>query len=188
VESTDLESEEEPSSIVTSAAPSPAPSQSDGDPDSGMSKKQWKKAIMLVWRHAAQHKYANLFLHPVREDDAPGYKDVIHRPMDLSSVKRSIENGVINTDIEFQRDMLLMFQNAFMYNSSDHDVYEMAEKMRADVMQSIQDYLSTQLQLIVESSTPKVLRSRDKEGRRGGEVHDEGLLTPIKKRRTRADD
>ena len=79
----------------------------------------------------------------------------------------------------------------------------MAEKMRADVMQSIQvhththththtlrylhtytlcnpisvctltpplpcgflqDYLSTQLQLIVESSTPKVLRSRDKEG------------------------
>ncbi|CAI8014015.1 Bromodomain-containing protein 8 [Geodia barretti] len=188
VESTDLESEEEPSSIVTSAAPSPAPSQSDGDPDSGMSKKQWKKAIMLVWRHAAQHKYANLFLHPVREDDAPGYKDVIHRPMDLSSIKRSIENGVVTTDIEFQRDMLLMFQNAFMYNSSDHDVYEMAEKMRADVMQSIQDYLSTQLQLIVESSTPKVLRSRDKEGRREGEVHDEGLLTPIKKRRTRADD
>jgi len=159
-----------------------------------MSQKQWKKAIMLVWRHAAQHKYeqswviihtstrpglililpeismfgmgtrqvlmmytpcllryANLFLHPVREDDAPGYRGVIHRPMDLSTIKRNIENGVsvwpiittctctctcgciwpyvittilqtIKTDIEFQRDMLLMFQNAFMYNSSDHDV------------------------------------------------------------------
>ena len=83
-----------------------------------MSRKQWKKAIMLVWRHAAQHKYdqppqvdslvypqsppvcyilyryANLFLHPVRDDDAPGYRDVIHRPMDLSSIKRNIENGV----------------------------------------------------------------------------------------------
>ena len=95
-------------------------------------------------------RYANLFLHPVRDDDAPGYRDVIHRPMDLSSIKRNIENGVsclvtassinnfcpiyviqlyvifplqvITTDIEFQRDMLLMFQNAFMYNSSDHDV------------------------------------------------------------------
>ena len=39
-------------------------------------------------------RYANLFLHAVREDDAPGYKDVVHRPMDLSSIKRSIENGV----------------------------------------------------------------------------------------------
>ena len=66
----------------------------------------------------------------------------------------------------------------------------MAERMRADVMQSIQvalsvsmthshsiitytspphtqDYLTTQLQLIVESSTPKVLRSRDREGQLG---------------------
>ena len=133
-------------------------------------------------------RYANLFLHPVRDDDAPGYRDVIHRPMDLSSIKRNIETGVSPkmtvcvcvcqvpfitlciqvtiTDTEFQRDMLLMFQNAFMYNSSDHDVlvfyiriyiqcihdqtlflslcvcvlfsYDMAEKMRADVMQSIQ--------------------------------------------------
>lgn len=30
---------------------------------------------------------------------------------------------VTRTDTEFQRDMLLMFQNAFMYNSSDHAVY-----------------------------------------------------------------
>ena len=87
-------------------------------------------------------RYANLFLHPVRDDDAPGYRDVIHRPMDLSTTKRNIETGVsglistlalslkavfclcqvTTTDTEFQRDMLLMFQNAFMYNSSDHDV------------------------------------------------------------------
>ena len=39
-------------------------------------------------------RYANLFLHPVREDDAPGYRGVIHRPMDLSTIKRNIENGV----------------------------------------------------------------------------------------------
>ena len=39
-------------------------------------------------------RYANLFLHPVREDDAPVYRDVIFRPMDLSSIKRSIETGV----------------------------------------------------------------------------------------------
>ena len=32
----------------------------------------------------------------------------------------------------------------------------------------LQDYLTTQLQLVVESSTPKILRSRDKEGMANG--------------------
>ena len=63
------------------------------------------------------------------------------RPMDLSTIKKKIESGVsgpalsglahhplflysqlIKTDIEFQRDILLMFQNAFMYNNSEHEV------------------------------------------------------------------
>ena len=48
--------------------------------------------------------------------------DLFHRPMDLTSIKKNVEGGVIRTDIEFQRDILLMFQNALMYNSSDHDV------------------------------------------------------------------
>ena len=34
----------------------------------------------------------------------------------------SCDYQVIYNDIGFQRDMLLMFQNALMYNSSDHDV------------------------------------------------------------------
>lgn len=86
--------------------------------------------------------------------------------MDLSSIKKKIELGVkihllklllsrsiiiyiilclcyfcvqsIKTDMEFQRDMLLMFQNAFMYNSSDHDVFFMAQFMKSDVMENIQ--------------------------------------------------
>ena len=47
--------------------------------------------------------------------------------------------------MEFQRDMLLMFQNAFMYNSSDHDVFFMAQSMKADVMENIQVSSSIQL-------------------------------------------
>ena len=72
----------------------------------------------------------------------------------------------IKTDMEFQRDMLLMFQNAFMYNNTEHEVsvypsnpsplytvltpslppslslslsrYFMAQEMRNDVMENIQ--------------------------------------------------
>ena len=50
------------------------------------------------------------------------YPSCTIRPMDLSLIKKKIETGVIRNDMEFQRDMLLMFQNAIMYNSSNHDV------------------------------------------------------------------
>lgn len=190
VESTDLESEEEPTSSLPSTAPSPAPSQSELDPEALQAHRQWKKAIMLVWRHAAQHKFANLFMYPVKEDDAPGYADVILRPMSLQVIKKKLESGGIKSDNEFQRDILLLFQNAFMYNSSDHDVYQMAEEMHADVMENIQDYLATQaqLQLLSQPNTPKQLRSREA---RKGDSHEEGGVfspVPTKKRRTRADD
>ena len=50
-----------------------------GDTESQHARRSWRKSIILVWRAAAQHKYANLFLHRVKDEDAPGYHDVIHR-------------------------------------------------------------------------------------------------------------
>ncbi|XP_073241248.1 bromodomain-containing protein 8-like isoform X3 [Porites lutea] len=127
---------------------SPASQVSQGSSDEQeaiQAQKTWKKSIMLVWRAAANHKYANVFLHPVTDDEAPGYHSIVFRPMDLSSIKKNIENGTIRTTSEFQRDMMLMFQNALMYNSADHDVYRMAEEMRDDVMEQIQSYIATQI-------------------------------------------
>ena len=63
---------------------------------------------------------------------------VISRPKDLTIIKRHIENGTIRTTAEFQRDMMLMFTNAIMYNSSNHDVYKMAEEMYNDTMEQIE--------------------------------------------------
>jgi hypothetical protein len=83
-------------------------------------------------------RFANVFLHPVTEDIAPGYKIVVHRPMDLSAIKKNIETGHTRTTSEFQRDMMLMFTNAIMYNNSDHNVYNMAVTMYDDVMVSIE--------------------------------------------------
>lgn len=121
--------------------------------------KVWKKSIMLVWRAAANHKYANVFLHPVTDEMAPGYHSIVYRPMDLLTIKKNIENGYIKTTLEFQRDMMLMFQNAIMYNSSDHDVFHMAIEMQKEVMGHIQDFLATQL--MVKTTETKSLRGRD---------------------------
>ncbi|XP_010868860.2 bromodomain-containing protein 8 isoform X2 [Esox lucius] len=145
---------------------SPASSQfsmSSEDQEAIQAQKIWKKAIMLVWRAAANHRYANVFLQPVTDDIAPGYHGIVHRPMDLSTIKKNIETGLIRTTAEFQRDIMLMFQNAVMYNSSDHDVFHMALEMQRDVLEQIQQFLATQLIMQTSESgiSAKSLRGRD---------------------------
>lgn len=87
----------------------------------------------------------------------------LHRPMDLATIKKNIETGLIRTTAEFQRDIMLMFQNAVMYNSLDHDVHHMALEMQRDVLEQIQQFLATQL--IMETSesgiSAKSLRGRE---------------------------
>lgn len=83
--------------------------------------------------------------------------------MDLSAIKKNIESGQIRTTAEFQRDIMLMFQNAVMYNSSDHDVYHMALEMQRDVLEQIQQFLATQLIMQTSESGigTKSLRGRE---------------------------
>lgn len=83
--------------------------------------------------------------------------------MDLFTIKKNIENGLIRTTAEFQRDIMLMFQNAVMYNSSDHDVFHLAVDMQRDVLEQIQQFLATQLIMQTSESgiSAKSLRGRD---------------------------
>ncbi|KAM8900577.1 bromodomain-containing protein 8-like isoform 2-T2 [Spinachia spinachia] len=155
-----------PHAAAASASCSPASSQFSAcseDHESLQAHKIWKKAIMLVWRAAANHRYANVFLQPVTDEIAPGYHGIVQRPMDLGAIKKSIETGSIRNTAEFQRDIMLMFQNAVMYNSLDHDVYHMALEMQRDVLEQIQQFLATQL--IMETSesgiSAKSLRGRE---------------------------
>ncbi|XP_071948670.1 uncharacterized protein [Antedon mediterranea] len=155
--------------------------------DQDHSYRAWRKAIMLVWRAAASHKCANVFLNPVTDEIAPGYSSVVFRPMDLYTIKKHIESGEIRSTPEFQRDMMLMFNNAVMYNSSDHNVYLMAKNMQNDVMRHIEDFIATQI-MVPQTESGKVLRARETSSRRDasdknqsdGEHH-------TKKRRVRSD-
>ncbi|XP_038221363.1 bromodomain-containing protein 8 [Zerene cesonia] len=89
----------------------------------------WRKSVMLVYGRLCAHKYASLFLRPITDEEAPGYSSLIKRPMDLSTIRRNIDSGVIRTTAQFQRDVLLMLSNALIYNSSSHSVYTMAKEM-----------------------------------------------------------
>ncbi|XP_046383670.1 titin homolog isoform X2 [Ischnura elegans] len=116
----------------------------------------WKKAILLVWSRLATHKFASIFLRPITNEQAPGYHNVVYRPVDLYTIKKNVENGVIRTTQHFQRDVMLMFLNAIMYNSSDHDVHRMSLQMQEESLQHIQILLEA-------SEAPKILRRETRE-------------------------
>ncbi|KAL0110817.1 hypothetical protein PUN28_014043 [Cardiocondyla obscurior] len=104
----------------------------------GADYRAWKKAVMLVYNRLATHKYASVFLRPITEDQAPGYHSVIFRPMDLSTIKKNIDNGTIRSTTHFQRDVMLMFQNAIMYNKHDTFIFKMAVTMQEECLQHMQ--------------------------------------------------
>ncbi|RUS69833.1 hypothetical protein EGW08_022402 [Elysia chlorotica] len=184
------------SSILSESFPnSPASMSMGSDTEEEKSFKQWKKSIMLVWRAAATHKYANVFLHPVTNDIAPGYHSVVLRPMDLSTIKKNVETGVIRTTVDFQRDMMLMFTNATMYNSSDHNVFKMAKEMYDDVMQHLEQYVNTQMMMqtndgknLRQSRRPDASDKEDDQKKRRASVDISESGGKAKKRKTRMDE
>ncbi|KAA0189451.1 hypothetical protein HAZT_HAZT007867 [Hyalella azteca] len=59
-------------------------------------------------------------------------------PMDLQTIKRNIEGGVIRTTEEFQRDVMLMCINAVTYNTRGHNVHDMATRLMSDALAKIE--------------------------------------------------
>lgn len=95
-------------------------------------KKSSKPFLFSLLEAMASHRFGTIFESPVRKSDAPDYYSVIKRPMDLKTIKGKIKDGRIERIDELERDVLLMFSNAMMYNAPDSQVYEMAKEMMKD--------------------------------------------------------
>ncbi|XP_010217128.1 PREDICTED: bromodomain-containing protein 8-like [Tinamus guttatus] len=106
--------------------------------DNPLQRLLFKRTLLSIWKVIASHRYSGPFLKAVSDKQAPGYSDVVKRPMDLTSIKRNLSKGHIHTSAQFQRDLMLMFQNAVMYNSSSHHVHRMAVEMQREVLEQLQ--------------------------------------------------
>uniref|UniRef100_A0A8C5X300 Bromodomain-containing protein 2 n=1 Tax=Malurus cyaneus samueli TaxID=2593467 RepID=A0A8C5X300_9PASS len=87
---------------------------------------------LLSKKHAA---YAWPFYKPV-DASALGlhdYHEIIKHPMDLSTIKRKMENRDYRDAQEFAADVRLMFSNCYKYNPPDHDVVAMARKLQVGI-------------------------------------------------------
>jgi bromodomain-containing protein 8 len=142
-----------------------SPNQSEMTPEEKAERqKTWRKLILMIWRELANHRYASVFAHPIRHQHVPNYYKVVKCPMDLNTVRKRVREGVsthaltntlqthslndpfqvINTTDEFHRDMLLIFQNAAMFNPAGSEFYQMALEMMEEVDRAINAFRQTE--------------------------------------------
>jgi len=78
-------------------------------------------------------KYGWVFRDPVNpvELGIPDYFTVVKEPMDLSLVKRKLEDGLYEDLETFSRETKLIFENAILYNGEKSDVGDMARSLIA---------------------------------------------------------
>uniref|UniRef100_A0A673MAX7 Bromodomain testis-specific protein-like n=1 Tax=Sinocyclocheilus rhinocerous TaxID=307959 RepID=A0A673MAX7_9TELE len=84
---------------------------------------------MFAKKHSA---YAWPFYKPV-DAKALGlldYHEIIHQPMDMSTIKNKIEAREYTDALQFASDVRLMFSNCYKYNPPGHEVVAMARKLQ----------------------------------------------------------
>lgn len=105
--------------------------------------RSWKKSILLVYNSLAAHRCASMFSKPITEEQAPNYKAYILNPMDLHTLKRNVDSGIIRTTIEFKRYVMLMCYNSIFYNINDQLTCSRAKEMLNDALTSINEFSET---------------------------------------------
>eukprot|EP01135_Chromosphaera_perkinsii_P007873 Nk52_evm65s1020 gene=Nk52_evmTU65s1020 len=102
--------------------------------------KNWKKAMLMVWRDIANHKDANVFMNPVKPETAKDYYKLIKKPVCLASIKKDVDAGVITTTKSFLVAMLQMCQNAIQYNGEEHHYNQIARSFREDIKMRVNEF------------------------------------------------
>uniref|UniRef100_A0A1I7WWC8 Bromo domain-containing protein n=1 Tax=Heterorhabditis bacteriophora TaxID=37862 RepID=A0A1I7WWC8_HETBA len=98
---------------------------------------QQKVVLMNMWRNVCSHRHSGIFSHPVNDKDAPGYSSTVRNRMDLQTLRKEIESGIVSTPTIMRHRLLLMYANAVMFNSTGHDVNIFAKDMAKDTLSEI---------------------------------------------------
>ncbi|KAM3955970.1 LOW QUALITY PROTEIN: uncharacterized protein ACR2FA_010081 [Aphomia sociella] len=76
------------------------------------------------------HEHAWPFLIPVNTKQFPQYKKVIKCPMDLSTIKRKLQDSNYKSKEDFATDVRLVFSNCEVFNDDDSPVGRAGHSMR----------------------------------------------------------
>ena len=93
------------------------------------------KPFVTVLDRMMKHRDAAAFVLPVEQlwsmEMLPGYHDVVKQPMDLSTIKTKLNEGMYGENPEaFAADVRLVWKNCMTYNNPDTDFHHTADRMR----------------------------------------------------------
>jgi hypothetical protein len=72
----------------------------------------------------------NIFAQPVSIDEVPDYLELIHNPMDFSTMRHKIDSQAYTSVDKFNEDFQLIISNCMTYNSKDTIFYKSAVRLR----------------------------------------------------------
>eukprot|EP00877_Chromochloris_zofingiensis_P004906 jgi/Chrzof1/14416/Cz09g02040.t1 len=90
----------------------------------------WKRKCRSILHSIMQNRDAWPFLEPVSKAQAPDYLEVVQRPMDLGTVLRRLDDDHYTSPEAMFNDTLLVFDNAQVYNASEHLIHQMAKDLK----------------------------------------------------------
>ena len=82
--------------------------------------KIWKKQAVTLLDEI--NKVANVLSNMIAAGEANLFKNTCHRPMDMATIKKGIENGTLKNINQVERDVKLLLLNAAMFNPMDSKV------------------------------------------------------------------
>ncbi|XP_063161419.1 bromodomain and WD repeat-containing protein 1 [Candoia aspera] len=104
---------------------------------------RWKKQCMELVNLIFQCEDSEPFRQPVDLEQYPDYREIINTPMDLGTVKETLEAGNYDTPMELCKDVRLIFSNAKAYTPNKRSkIYSMTLRLSALFEEKIRRILS----------------------------------------------
>ena len=90
------------------------------------------QGILKELLHKKNYEVAYYFYYPVDAEvlGLRDYHDIIKQPMDLSTIRKKMDNRLYRKPEQFAADVRLMLHNSFRYNPPEHDVNKCGRKLQ----------------------------------------------------------
>lgn len=86
----------------------------------------FEEVAKLTLEQMGKHDRYDVFAEAVSDKEAPGYSDVVKKPMDFGTMKEKVDGGKYGTGSHgaeaLYRDFLLVFENCRAYNPDESDI------------------------------------------------------------------
>ena len=128
-------------------------------------KEDWPKCKKILENIEAD-PLSDPFREPVAWEELKlfDYPKIVQRPMDFSTLKTNLMNGMFGTYEEFLADLQLIWDNCKLYNMAGSEIYKMAERQekltRRELQKFKQQYGLTTLVIPTSNNTRPTVAPR----------------------------